>query len=208
MTEGAAVSFLSVPEATAQAQHLFDEDVAEVGYVMNVSRAWAYEPGILTELFDLMRQATSPHGLDVRQRGILVAACASTVGDSYCALSWGSKLAEATDADTAAGVLRGDDDGLTSSERAMASWARKVARDPNGTSRSDVQALRDAGYGDAQIFAITVYVALRLAFSTVNDALGVSPDAALRHTAPVAVLDAVTFGRPIEAVSKAGSPSP
>jgi hypothetical protein len=43
-----------------------------------------------------------------------------------------------------------------------------------------------------------VFVALRLAFSTVNDALGVLPDAALRSTAPRVVLDAVTVGRPIE----------
>ncbi|MBB5774982.1 hypothetical protein [Nonomuraea jabiensis] len=38
---------------------------------------------------------------------------------------------------------------------------------------------------------------LRIAFSTVNDALGARPDAALRSTAPRSVLEAVTFGRPI-----------
>jgi hypothetical protein len=43
-----------------------------------------------------------------------------------------------------------------------------------------------------------MFVALRLAFSTVNDALGLLPDAAYRSTAPQVVLDAVTFGRPIE----------
>jgi hypothetical protein len=42
-----------------------------------------------------------------------------------------------------------------------------------------------------------VFVALRLAFSTVNDALGVPPDAALRSSAPDTVLDTVTFGRAI-----------
>jgi hypothetical protein len=42
-----------------------------------------------------------------------------------------------------------------------------------------------------------VFVALRLAFSTINDALGVLPDAALRTTAPEAVRDAVSYGRPI-----------
>ena len=47
-------------------------------------------------------------------------------------------------------------------------------------------------------FAITVFIALRIAFSTVNDALGTGPDAAFRSTAPEAVLDAVTFGRPID----------
>jgi hypothetical protein len=58
--------------------------------------------------------------------------------------------------------------------------------------------LRDAGHSDPAIFAITTFVALRIALSTVNDALGVSPDAMFRSAAPEAVLDAVTFGRPID----------
>ncbi|MFG1707458.1 carboxymuconolactone decarboxylase family protein [Nonomuraea sp. M3C6] len=191
------IGFLQAPEPTPEAQRLFDDDLAEVGYIMNITRLWAYEPAIVSGLFDLMGQAGKAAGLSYRQRGILVAACASVLGDSYCSLAWGSKLADATDARTASGVLRGDDDGLSAAERAMASWARKVARDPNGIGRADVRALRDAGFDDAQIFGITVFVALRIAFSTVNDALGARPDAAFRATAPQAVLDAVTFGRPI-----------
>jgi hypothetical protein len=80
----------------------------------------------------------------------------------------------------------------------MAAWARRVARDPNGTSAADVAGLRLAGFSDADIFAMTVFVALRVAFSTVNDALGARPDAQYRSLAPAAVLDAVTYGRPID----------
>jgi uncharacterized peroxidase-related enzyme len=191
------IGFLGVAQPTAEAQRIFDEDVAEVGYVMNVSRLWAHQPATMTGLFNLLRQANAADNLGLRQREVLVAACASAFGDSYCSLVWGSKLAAARDAQTAAGVLRGRDDGLSASERVMAGWARKVARNPNATSAADVQALRDAGFSDSQIFTITVFVALRLAFSTVNDALGVRPDAVLRATTPPAVLDAVTFGRPI-----------
>jgi len=190
--------FLESPELTAEAQRLYDDDVSEVGYVMNASRLWAYQPATFNRLFELLGETTARHRLDVRQRGILVTACASTLGDSYCSLSWGTKLAEASDARTASGVLWGDDDGLTAREAAMADWARKVASDPNRTSRKDVQGLRDAGFSDAEIFAITVFLALRIAFSSVNDALGACPDAALRTTAPGAVLDAVTYGRPID----------
>jgi uncharacterized peroxidase-related enzyme len=195
---GTTIGFLNVPEVTAEVRQSFDEDVADLGYVMNVSRLWAYQPATATGLFNLLRQANAGDRLSVRQRIILVAACASAFGDSYCALVWGSKLAEASDADTAASVLRGVDRGLNPGEQAMADWARKVARHPNGTTAADVQALRDAGFSDSQIFTITVFVALRLAFATVNDALGLPPDAALRSTARTAVLDAVTFGRTIE----------
>ncbi|MEU6715149.1 hypothetical protein ABZ897_27100 [Nonomuraea sp. NPDC046802] len=190
--------FLQPPEVTSEVRRLFDEDLAELGYVMNVTRLWAYQPDTMTGLFDLVRQTVEAGGLDLRTRGILVTACASAFGDSYCSLAWGCKLAESADARTAAGVLRGDDDGLTPAERALAHWARKVARDPNGIGQADVRALREAGFDDGQIFAITTFVALRIAFSTVNDALGARPDAALRSTAPQPVLEAVTFGRPIE----------
>jgi uncharacterized peroxidase-related enzyme len=191
------IGFLGVPAPTAASQKSFDEDIAELGYVMNVSRLWAYQPATMTSLFDLLRQVVSVEPLSLRQRSILVAACASAYGDSYCSLVWGGRLANATDAQTAARVLRGGDDGLTASEQAIAAWARKVARDANGTRSADVRQLREAGFTDSQIFTITVFVALRLAFSTVNDALGLRPDAGLRST-PAPVRDAVTFGRPID----------
>ena len=98
-------------------------------------------------------------------------------------------------------VLRGDDAALDGTERALARWARQLARDPNSTTAADVQALRAAGFDDAQIFAISVFVALRIAFSTVNDALGAQPDQQLASDAPAAVRDAVTFGRPVAASS-------
>ena len=81
-----------------------------------------------------MSQAVTPGGLTFRRRGILVTAAASALGDSYCSLAWGGKLGEASDAALAAGVLTGSDAGLTDQEKAMAAWARKVARDPNATT--------------------------------------------------------------------------
>jgi len=190
-------SFLEEPPVSAEAQALFDEDLADHGYVWNVSRLWAHQPDTVNRLFELMSQAFRPSGLSFRQRGILVTAAASTLGDSYCSLAWGGKLGQAADAALAAGVLNGSDTGLTHQEHAIAAWARKVARDPNETTPADVQALRDAGLGDEQIFAITAFVALRLAFSTINDALGAQPDAQLAESLPPQVREAVTYGRPV-----------
>jgi alkylhydroperoxidase family enzyme len=144
-----------------------------------------------------MSQAFTPSGLTFRQRGILVTAAASALGDSYCSLAWGGKLGGASDAAVAAGVLTGSDAGLTDQEKAMAAWARKVARDPNATTPADIQALRDGGLDDGQIFAITAFVALRLAFSSINDSLGAQPDAQLAQSLPPQVREAVTYGRPV-----------
>jgi hypothetical protein len=59
-----------------------------------------------------------------------------------------------------------------------------------------VKGLRDAGLGDREIFEATTFIALRLAFSTVNDALGAAPDRQLSDAAPDPVRTAVAGGRP------------
>jgi SAM-dependent methyltransferase/alkylhydroperoxidase family enzyme len=195
----ADTGFLAVPEPSAAVQQLYDEDLDEVGYVMNASRLWAHHLEAHDQLFELLGQAVRSGALTFRQRGILVAACASALGDSYCSLAWGKKLAGEAGADLAAGVLRGDDHRLDASERALTRWARQVTRDPNATDAHDVGALREAGFDDEQIFAITLFVALRIAFSTVNDALGARPDRQLGDSVPAPVREAVTYGRPVGA---------
>jgi uncharacterized peroxidase-related enzyme len=190
-------SFLEEPPVSPEVRALYDEDLTDEGYVWNATRLWAHQPATLDRLFELMSQAFTPSGLRFRQRAILVIAAASALGDSYCSLAWGGKLGKASDAALAAGVLNGIDDGLTDQEKAMAAWARKVARDPNATTPADIQALRDSGLDDGQIFAITAFVALRLAFSTINDALGSQPDAQLAQSLPPEVRDAVTYGRAV-----------
>ena len=192
----AAAGYLAAARPTPAAQRLFDDDVQGVGYVMNVSRVWAHLPGALQNLGDLMDEATKAASLSNAQRAVLVAAAASALGDSYCSLAWGKKLAEMTSPEVAAAVIQGGTEGLDDSEQALAHWARLIARKPNQISADDVQALRDVGFDDSQIFAITTYVALRLAFAMVNDSLGATPDPELHAAVPEAVRSAVTFGRP------------
>jgi uncharacterized peroxidase-related enzyme len=194
-----SASFLAPAPSTTEGQALFDGDLADMGFVMNLSRLWAYQPSAQHGLGELMAQAVDAASLSFRQRGILVTATASAMGDAYCSLAWGQRLAREAGDDVAASVLRGDDEALDPADHALARWARQVARDPNGTTAQDVDALRAAGYDDAQIFAITCYVAFRLAFSTINDALGTLPDHDLAQSVPGPVRDAVTFGRPIGA---------
>lgn len=189
--------FLAAAPLTRAARMLFAEDEADPGYVMNATRLWAYRPDLLEDLFALMGRAIATHDISARRRSIIVAACAASHGDSYCSLAWGEKLARRAGAEVAGAVLSGRDEGLTPDERALAGWARKVAGDPNATTAEDLAELREAGFSDSQIFAITVFIALRIGFSTVNDALGARPDAQLLSAAPPEVLAAVTFGRPI-----------
>ena len=187
--------FLVDAEPSEAAQRLFDEDLADHGFVMNLSRLWAHRPELQTALFDLVRTTSVAAGLSMRQRSVLVSAMAAARGDAYCALAWGTRLADQTSPETAATVLRGalpDDD----TDRALAAWARDVTLRPNDVGPDDLDRLRVVGFDDAQILAITLFVGLRLAFSTVNDALGARPDRELLAQAPAAVAQAVAYGRP------------
>jgi alkylhydroperoxidase family enzyme len=150
---------------------------------------------VLESFTALRRQVTEGSALRPEDCAVLVAATASALGDSYCALAWGTRLAGFVGEQSAADVLRGRADGLDDRQRALAHWARQVVHDPSSTTERDVETLRSAGLDERTIFEATAFVALRLAFSTVNDALGAAPDAELARDAPAPVRDAVTFGR-------------
>jgi uncharacterized peroxidase-related enzyme len=194
--------FLHDPPADDAVQALYDADLEAVGVVMNLSRVWAHGPRLHDDLFALVGACTEAAGLSFRDRAVLVSAAAAAGQDPYCALAWGGRLAGVAGADVAAGVLHEDDAALGERDRVLARWARRVVRDPAATTAEDVQALRDAGLDDAQVLAVTAFVALRRAFSLVNAALGAQPDAALRGLAPAEVVDAVDYGRAVEGTSR------
>ncbi|MVA74736.1 hypothetical protein GC722_01605 [Auraticoccus sp. F435] len=188
--------FLGQAPASAAAERLMAEDREDVGYVMNLTRVWAHAPELSEAWAALTLRAAEIGGIDFVTKGVLVSAAAASRGDSYCALAWGSRLAGVLGDDVARAVLTGDDHGLDERRQVLAAWARRVVGDPNSTTAEDVQRLREVGLEDRQILGVTVYVAMRQAFSTVNDALGARPDAELSDAAPEGVREAVSWGRP------------
>jgi uncharacterized peroxidase-related enzyme len=190
--------FLRTPQANEANSALYSRDVADDGYVANLTRLWAWRPDVFDGFLSLRRLLTEQAALSLRERAILVCATAANLGDSYCALAWGAKLASEADPTTAAQVVqRKEAAELTARERALAIWAGKVVLEPNAITAADVDLLRAAGLTDQEIFDVTVFVAFRLAFSTVNDALGARPDWELAAAAPAAVRDAVSYGRTV-----------
>jgi len=188
--------FISEP-TTAEASAFLEKDRAATGYVMNLERAWAWRPDVAEAFVALRKRLTDQSSLAPREIALLVCTTARVLGDSYCSLAWGSKLAELAGAGLAAEVLRGSDaDTLSTRERALKRWAEQVVRDPNEATMQQIDELRTAGLSDREIFEATVYVALRLAFSTVNDALGAQPDHQLVAAAPAEVRATVVYGRP------------
>lgn len=190
------MAFLDDAAPSEAQQGLYDDDLERDGFVWDVTRLWAHEPALLDQLMDLIAASAAAAGLTLREKAMLVLGQAATIGDSYCSLAWGRWLAEGEGVDVAVAALRHDEAPFGERERALADWARAIASDPNGTTHDEIRRLRDAGFDDAQILALTLYAALRLAFSTTNDALGARPDSALAAMLDPAIRDSVTWGRP------------
>jgi uncharacterized peroxidase-related enzyme len=189
-------TFLGSPPSSEGADAMLAEQLASDGYVANFMRLWAWRPDVFASYGAARGGLVEASSLTERDLAVLVTSTASQRGDSYCSLAWGTRLSRLTDEHTAASVIAGEvPDALSPREAVLASWARQVVRDPNATTSEDVDALRAAGLDDRAIFEATVFIALRLAFSTVNDALGASPDKQLVDKVPAAVRDAVTYGR-------------
>jgi uncharacterized peroxidase-related enzyme len=188
--------FIAAPEDSVETSKVYKSSADSQGFVMNLTKAWAWRPEVFEGFAALRSQLTGPSTLSKRELAILVCAAASELGDSYCSLAWGRTLAQEAGAAAAAAVISDSAaTGLSERERALAFWARKVVADPNNTTASDVDALRKAGLGELEVFEATVFIAFRQAFSTVNDALGVNPDRRLLEQVPAEIREAVTFGR-------------
>jgi uncharacterized peroxidase-related enzyme len=196
--------FLQNAPDNEAAARLYQSDLDKRGFVMNFNRAWAWRPDVAEAFLALRGMLTSTSSLSPREQALLTCAMASTLGDSYCSLAWGKMLAASSDPSTAAAVLSASPSAgsLTPREEALAAWARKVVDNPNGTTAQHLAALRAAGCSEKDIFEATAFIAFRLAFSTVNDALGVRPDRQIADGAPPEVRRAVAYGRPAEGQSE------
>jgi alkylhydroperoxidase family enzyme len=189
------MTFLDEPASSTGQQRMYDADIAQDGYVWDNSRLWAHQPALDEALSALIAAAADAAGLSIRDKGMLVIGQSSTIGDSYCSVAWGRWLTESEDPQTAAAALRGDQAPFSQRELALASWARTIADRPNDTTSEDIELLRDVGFDDPQILALTVYAAARMALSITNDALGARPDQALIDMLHPAVRSAITWGR-------------
>lgn len=191
--------FIAAPLDSDDTERVYRAGQASQGYVMNLARAWAWRPDVFDGFAALRNQLTGASAFSKKELAVMVCSAAAERSDPYCALAWGKTLAQESRPETAAAVIQGAGAvDLSERERALAAWARQVARDPNLATPGDVEALRKAGFGDREVFEATVFIAFRIAFSTVNDALGVQPDAELVASVPDAVRAAVTFGRPLQ----------
>ena len=79
---------------------------------------------------------------------------------------------------------RDPDDQLDRTKRALLGYARKLARDPHGCRRQDVEGLRNAGATDEQIHAAVQVAAYFCYINRIASGLGVELEPEHRDEAP------------------------
>lgn len=189
----------TIPEdaATGEIARIYEKDLADDGYVWNVSRAFSLRPAVYRGWEELNRAIKST--MDLRRYELATLAAARRLKSSYCALAHGKLLATrfmepSVVRDLALGLTV---DTLDDTDRALMEVGDKVVTDATSVTQADIDRLRRLGLTDGEIFEVVVAAAARCFFSKTLDALGVEPDRAYLELDPE-LREALTVGRRIE----------
>jgi len=191
-------------EAAGPVKELYDQELADQGYVANYTRAFSRRPEVLAGWQALKNAITS--GMDHRLYELTTVAAATAIRSSYCSLVHGQILATRYyQPDPVASIAADETAGaLDAADAAVVRFARKVAQEADKVTLADVDELRDLGFSDDDIHNVILAAAARCFFSKVLDATGTLPDAALREI-PEQLRSALTVGREIAPRASSGS---
>ena len=174
------MSFLEtvpVSEATGEVRAMYERSQAQPGYVPNYAKAFSHRPEVWAAWGALLTSIR--RHLDPRRYELVTVAAARALECSYCALAHGKILRERFyTAGELTAIVDGRASALVPADAALMAFAERVARNASQVTAADVQALRDHGLSDAEIFDVAAAVAARCFFSKLLDALGAEPDAA------------------------------
>lgn len=158
----------SIDAAPASAKPLLEAVNKQLGFVPNLFRVVANSPAALEGYLGLSG-ALAKGKLPAQTRERIALAVAQINGCQYCLSAhseMGKHLAQLSEAEIAANRHGGSLDPVAD---AAVRFAAKVVRERGHVSDADVQAVRMAGYDDAQIVEIVQHVALNTWTNYINE---------------------------------------
>jgi uncharacterized peroxidase-related enzyme len=153
--------------APAAAQPLLKAVNAQLGVVPNLFRLLAASPAALEGTLGLSG-ALGKGALDAKTRGRIALTVAEANGCNYCLSAHayiGKNMLKLSEAEVAANRNARSDDAKA---EAALTFANKVVQVRGHVSDADIQAVRAAGYSDAQILEIVLHVAFNTLTNYVN----------------------------------------
>ena len=166
------MSFLRTPDESP----IYAELAAALGYVPNYARPFALAPGAFKAWQGLSTAVKA--GMDERRYELVTVVAARRLRSPYCAVAHAAVLRDKFyDEETLRTIVADPHSaGLDPADLAAMEFADAIAADPTAATEADVQALRDAGLSEQEIFQVVLAVGARRFFAGVLDAVGARPD--------------------------------
>ena len=193
-------------DADDAVEAMYARQQAAWGYIPNYAKVFCYRPEVMARWGRLLAEIKRP--MDLRRFELVTFVTAHELRNTACTLAHGRALREFFSDEQIVAIAAGKFDGiLNDAEVALVRFARQIAKDASRVTAGQVQALKDLGYSDAEIFDVAATAAGRAFFTKVLDGLGVEPDAPFRGLEP-AFREPLAVGRPIDVREPARLPEP
>lgn len=168
------MSFLHTPADSP----LFGGPAETLGYVPNYVKVFALAPDAY-QAWQALGAAVRA-GMPELRYELVTVATARRLRSDYCTVAHAAILRDRFYGDEGVRALLADPRGagLEPADLAAMDFADKVAADPTAATEADVQALRDAGLSEQDIFHVVLAITIRRFFAGTLDATGATPDPA------------------------------
>ena len=191
------ITGVSEGDARGEVAEYYEGQRAAWGFLPNYAPAFSTRPEV-ARAWNALNLAVRG-GMDRRRFEIATIAAARARRSTYCTAAHSAFLRDVCgdEATMAAIAEHPDGAGLTEQDRAVFTFATKVATDAASVEQADVDALRDVGLSDADVADVVFAAAARSFFTAVLDGLGTQLDEQTAATFPPALRDAMVVGRPV-----------
>lgn len=183
MPQPAHISRLPVPAVDtldADLQKYFRKCQEKLGLVPNVLRAYAFRPGHLRHFISTYNELmlAEDSGLSVLEREMIAVVVSACNRCYYCLVAHGQAVRELS-GDPQLGEMLVTNyrvAPLPARQRAMLDFAHRLTTEPAVVGEADREALRSAGFSDADLFDISAVVAFFNYSNRMAQALDLMPN--------------------------------
>jgi uncharacterized peroxidase-related enzyme len=171
-----------VPEHAAEGRlkECYERVRKALGRVIPFYRAFTPSPRLLSAHLDFYGALGAPGALSKVRREYIATAVSAENGCAHCTqLHGGFLLALGVEPALVRGLAREPGaTALPAADRAIVAYALKLTRTPRAMTAADVQALRDHGLSEAEIFEVAFTTAYFNYTNRLAEGLGVEPEPA------------------------------
>jgi uncharacterized peroxidase-related enzyme len=177
----ARVKLIDPEQATGRTQEVFERVKSYYQMIPGLQKGLAHLPETTDALWTLSLMTAGEDSIDEELKRVFFAVTAHEVECEYCTAAHMLALLRKdwSEQDCAAVIAGKPSSRLSDRENAAVDFARQVGRHPAGVTDAMTEAVRDAGWSDAEIVEIVAAVALIRYTSTVASALDVPLEASM-----------------------------